>query len=250
MKKFWRRIRRRKRKIDLTDMILLVVALGIIRTFMTEIIIIGAAALTVWIVVLLRKSCYLRRVDFHGIDNLDPFQFEEYVGNLFRAKRYRVEVTKRSKDWGADVIARSPKGLKVAIQVKHSKKDRPIGIDAVQQVFASTMRYHCKRAIVVTNSTSFTSGARELARDTRVELWDREQLAEEIASTRQTVKGSPLLQLVSTGIGALNLPQGNVFKEHGPYCPTCGAKLVGRTGKYGPFLSCSGYPKCKYATNH
>lgn len=28
-------------------------------------------------------------------------------------------------------------------------------------------------------------------------------------------------------------------------CPTCGAAMVFRRGKYGPFLSCSAYPKCK-----
>lgn len=29
-------------------------------------------------------------------------------------------------------------------------------------------------------------------------------------------------------------------------CPDCGKKLVYRTGKYGPFLGCSGYPSCRH----
>ena len=29
-------------------------------------------------------------------------------------------------------------------------------------------------------------------------------------------------------------------------CPNCGSELVYRTGKYGPFLACPKYPKCKY----
>jgi DNA topoisomerase-1 len=29
-------------------------------------------------------------------------------------------------------------------------------------------------------------------------------------------------------------------------CPDCGAKLVIRTGRRGPFLGCSKYPKCKH----
>jgi hypothetical protein len=29
-------------------------------------------------------------------------------------------------------------------------------------------------------------------------------------------------------------------------CPDCGGKLVLRTGKYGKFLGCSNYPKCKH----
>jgi DNA topoisomerase-1 len=29
-------------------------------------------------------------------------------------------------------------------------------------------------------------------------------------------------------------------------CPRCGLQLVQRSGPYGEFISCSGYPKCKY----
>ena len=29
-------------------------------------------------------------------------------------------------------------------------------------------------------------------------------------------------------------------------CPDCGQPLVRRVGRYGPFVSCSGYPGCKY----
>ena len=29
-------------------------------------------------------------------------------------------------------------------------------------------------------------------------------------------------------------------------CPKCGSPLVLRTGKYGEFLGCSNYPRCRY----
>ena len=29
-------------------------------------------------------------------------------------------------------------------------------------------------------------------------------------------------------------------------CPKCGKPLLLRNGQYGEFISCSGYPKCKY----
>jgi len=32
----------------------------------------------------------------------------------------------------------------------------------------------------------------------------------------------------------------------GAACPACGKPLVKRQGRYGPFVSCSGYPNCKY----
>ena len=30
------------------------------------------------------------------------------------------------------------------------------------------------------------------------------------------------------------------------FCPLCGSRLIKRTSKYGPFIGCSAYPKCKY----
>ena len=35
-------------------------------------------------------------------------------------------------------------------------------------------------------------------------------------------------------------------KENNMICPKCGGKLVKRSGKYGEFIGCSNYPKCKY----
>lgn len=35
----------------------------------------------------------------------------------------------------------------------------------------------------------------------------------------------------------------------GNICPLCGSKLVRRNGKYGPFMGCSSYPKCRFTRN-
>lgn len=35
-------------------------------------------------------------------------------------------------------------------------------------------------------------------------------------------------------------------KEDPTVCPRCGGKLVVRQGKYGTFMGCSNYPKCRY----
>ena len=35
-------------------------------------------------------------------------------------------------------------------------------------------------------------------------------------------------------------------KEIGEKCPECGGELIEREGRYGKFISCSNYPKCKY----
>ena len=32
----------------------------------------------------------------------------------------------------------------------------------------------------------------------------------------------------------------------GNVCPWCGSELVRRNGKYGPFMGCGSYPKCRF----
>ncbi len=40
----------------------------------------------------------------------------------------------------------------------------------------------------------------------------------------------------------------NEIKKSSMICPKCGGNLVERNGKYGKFIGCSRYPKCKYTT--
>lgn len=39
------------------------------------------------------------------------------------------------------------------------------------------------------------------------------------------------------------------LEKTGEVCPKCGSPLVIRKGKYGPFVACSNFPKCKYIKN-
>lgn len=43
--------------------------------------------------------------------------------------------------------------------------------------------------------------------------------------------------------------QDNNAKIAAGICPRCGGQLVERNGKYGRFVGCSGYPKCRYTRN-
>lgn len=40
---------------------------------------------------------------------------------------------------------------------------------------------------------------------------------------------------------------GVAWKDYGN-CPWCDLPLAYREGKYGPFISCTGFPKCDYKT--
>ncbi len=49
--------------------------------------------------------------------------------------------------------------------------------------------------------------------------------------------------------GKKTIPSQKSAKPIGEKCPECGAELVIRKGRYGEFIACSAYPKCKYSRN-
>lgn len=110
---------------------------------------------------------------FENIQN--GYDFEEYVANLYKKLGYTIEeVTKKSGDQGADVIANKD-GRKYVIQSKYYNS--PVGNKAVQEVVASIKMYGANQAIVVTNN-NFTPSAIELAKANGVELINGDKLKE------------------------------------------------------------------------
>jgi len=106
------------------------------------------------------------------VDAMNPYNYEEYVGQLFKADGFKVEVTKKSGDSGADVIAE--KGTRrICVQVKHYTVKVPF--KAVQEVVPAMLLYRCNEACIVTNSY-FTRQARQNAEKMNVDLIDREKL--------------------------------------------------------------------------
>lgn len=92
--------------------------------------------------------------------------FEEQCAEILRRMGWNVRKTKASGDHGADLLA-DKGGLHVAIQCKCYTGT--VGNAAVQEIYAAKTYYGCQHAVVVTNS-SYTSGARNLAKASRVLL--------------------------------------------------------------------------------
>lgn len=106
--------------------------------------------------------------------NMDGFKFEEYVAKILIDNGYtEVSVTQKSRDFGADVTA-SYGDARYVLQCKYYT--HPVGIEAVQQVYASKSVYSAHVAVVVTNSV-FTKAAKILAEEVGVLLWDGEKLS-------------------------------------------------------------------------
>lgn len=121
------------------------------------------------------RSLKRRKILQSGINEIDGMtgiEFENYLGLLFDAMGYKVELTPASGDYGADLLLKKD-GKYITVQAKRYSK--AVGISPVQEVFSSKMYYKANEAWVVTNNT-FTKNAHEIARRSGVKLVGREQL--------------------------------------------------------------------------
>lgn len=111
---------------------------------------------------------------FNKLNSLTGEEFEELLKAYFRKSGYKVELTPKSGDYGADLIVRK-NGEKIIVQAKRYKGS--VGISAVQEVIGAREYYKGSKALVITNSY-FTPAAKELAGKTKVKLWDGKIVAE------------------------------------------------------------------------
>jgi restriction system protein len=118
------------------------------------------------------KHMKMSKLNFSEVERLNPYDFEEWVASMFNANGYRAKTTKKSGDFGADVIAKY-KDKKIAIQVK--KYTGSVGVQAVEEVLGGMHYYKCDEAWVVTNSISYTSQAECMANKTNVNLLNRDK---------------------------------------------------------------------------
>ena len=58
---------------------------------------------------------------------------------------------------------------------------------------------------------------------------------------------TPFMEQIENG--KKNIASQKVVIPTGEICPECGSELVKRKGRYGEFISCSAFPKCKYTKN-
>jgi len=109
------------------------------------------------------------------LDEMDGIAFEELACDILMANGFELaENTPASGDFGVDILALKD-GMTYAIQCKRYLE--PVGLEAVQQVYAGRAYYECHVAAVLTNQV-FTAGAKALADKIGVVLWDRDTLRE------------------------------------------------------------------------
>ena len=99
---------------------------------------------------------------FFGVNfgKMNGYEFEEYAAGYLKRNGYsKVTVTKASRDFGVDLIAKKHRTT-YAVQCKLYQGK--VGNSAVQEAVAGKSYYDCDEAIVITNSV-FYPGAIALA---------------------------------------------------------------------------------------
>lgn len=95
------------------------------------------------------------------LSNIDPREFEEYVADLFKRQGFQVEVTKKTRDGGRDIIAiRSDLDIKskYIIECKRHCSTNKVGVDIVRQLYGVQYSEGANKSILVTTS-KFTKDA-------------------------------------------------------------------------------------------
>ena len=114
-----------------------------------------------------------RRIQPLPVDEMEGHDFEYYCADLLSDNGFQdVEVTRGSGDFGVDILAKK-EDITYAFQCKCY--DKPIGVKAVQEVYAGKDYYDRMIGVVITNQY-FTEPAVKLASKLNVILWDRDYL--------------------------------------------------------------------------
>ena len=132
------------------------------------IIILTVVGLVLLLVVIWLLAAGSRRPQ--SMDLMEGHEFEYYCADLLKTHGFlEVVVTKGSGDYGVDILAEKD-GITYAIQCKCY--DSPIGVKAIQEIYAGRDYYDRMVGAVMTNQY-FTTPAVEVAQKLKILLWDR-----------------------------------------------------------------------------
>ena len=104
--------------------------------------------------------------------DLNPWEFEGFINNLFSVIGFESKLTRSTKDGGVDVIAFDPRpilGGKVVIQAKRYKN--VVGVSAVRDLYGTMINEGANKGILVTTS-HYGKDAYDFANGKPIELFD------------------------------------------------------------------------------
>ncbi len=221
----------------------------------------------------LRRLVNIRLNDRDKWYTLDPHRFEEYIGEIFHALGYQVQIMPFTGDGGKDLIV-SKNNKKYLVECKRYKRESPVGRPLIQQFLGAITEEKADGGYFVTTSR-FTQGMDDYVQNKPIILIDGDYLEQLVDSVFPESKRCEYKVICSecglifdTRLEVENLKcrEGHEIKhlitkaeinslleyrmDHKQYhqtfkCNRCNGIMVLRNGQYGRFLGCSNYPLCK-----
>lgn len=119
-------------------------------------------------------------IDPNSVYNLEPWEFEELVAEVYSRNGYRARVTQRTRDGGRDVIATCEVGgvsYSTYFECKQQGPRRPVGVEIVRGLYGVMERDRIDKGVIVTTSR-FTRDAIKEAEmlNGRIKLVDYQEL--------------------------------------------------------------------------
>jgi restriction system protein len=104
---------------------------------------------------------------------LNPRQFEELIADIFAQHRFSVELTKRTRDGGRDIIAVKSDldiPVKYIIECKRYSRGTPVGVGLVRNLYGVQMQEGANKSVLATTSR-FTAHAKTFAQGVNTTNW-------------------------------------------------------------------------------
>lgn len=113
--------------------------------------------------------------DPSSLKTIDRRHFEDVIAQLFHGFGYEVELTKRTRDGGKDIIAiaRHEFQARYLIECKRPDPGHPVALATVRELYGVKIDDLATKAILVT-TTSLTKDAREFIQRHKWELEGKE----------------------------------------------------------------------------
>lgn len=124
---------------------------------------------------------HLKNSRISEIDAMGGFEFEEFISLILSDLGYEVKPTRKSGDFGADLILEK-NGERIIVQTK--RYSQKVSVSAIQEITAAQNFYGIYRACVITNNY-FTAPAIKLANANNIKLIDRDELSKMIIEAKE-----------------------------------------------------------------
>ncbi|MCM2675380.1 restriction endonuclease [Alkalicoccobacillus plakortidis] len=138
-----------------------------------------------WLILRLKKKKRydVAKITLKDIDQMSGHDFEDYLQVLFTAIGYETYLTKKSRDYGADLLFINEQGNKIIVQAK--RYQAKLGLTSVQEIFAAKSFYQADLALIITSAEGVTDSCWKLAGATDISFLMREELEEILKLCKQ-----------------------------------------------------------------